>query len=329
MHSQSRKKALRETAAIWFYRLQNMEMDHPDRSRFEAWLLENPAHQAAYQEVERVSQKLSSIHEVDQLSAALKHQNKTKRSSRLKTTVTALSVFLFASVGLVGYQHWQAQPVLHMAAISNVREIKTQQLEDGSKIIINSKSDLEITYYRDKRVAKLKRGEVIFEVARDENRPFIVDSGTTKVTVLGTRFAVNHLKNLVRVSVDHGRVRVESQDSAGNVLAQPVILNGHQVAEVIQHSQPRKVDRAYEDGFSFEEGIISFDNADLTEIAETIARYRVQPIIVSAVDGNETRISARVSVGNIEGFLNRLPKLMPVSLKHESDKTIITGQKKN
>ncbi|HSI27840.1 MAG TPA: DUF4880 domain-containing protein, partial [Methylophilus sp.] len=118
MHSQSRKKALRETAAIWFYRLQNMEMDHPDRSRFEAWLLENPAHQAAYQEVERVSQKLSSIHEVDQLSAALKHQNKTKRSSRLKTTVTALSVFLFASVGLVGYQHWQAQPVLHMAAIS-------------------------------------------------------------------------------------------------------------------------------------------------------------------------------------------------------------------
>ncbi|MGP1716476.1 MAG: FecR family protein [Methylophilus sp.] len=329
MHSQSRKKALRETAAIWFYRLQDMAMDDPDRSRFEAWLMENPAHQAAYQEVEQVSQKLNSMHAVDQLSAALKNQHKTKRSNRLKTTITALSVLLFASVGLIGYQHWQAQPVLHMAAVSTVGEMKTQQLEDGSKIIINSKSDLEITYYRDKRLAKLKHGEVIFEVARDENRPFIVDSGTAKITVLGTRFAVNHLKNLVRVSVDHGRVRVEAQDAAGNALAQPVILNDHQVAEVVQHSQPRKVERSAEDGFSFEQGIISFDNADLAEITETIARYRVKPIVVDAVDGDAPHISARVSAGNVEGFLSRLPKLMPVNVKHESGKTIITGQKKN
>jgi transmembrane sensor len=329
MHSQSRKKALRETAAIWFYRLQDMAMDHPDRSRFEAWLLENPAHQAAYLEVEEVSQKLNSMHEVDQLSAALKTQNKSKRSNRFKATATALSLFLFASVGLVGYQHWQAQPVLHMAAILNVGEIKTQQLEDGSQIIINSKSDLEITYYRDKRVAKLRHGEVIFEVARDESRPFIVDSGTTKVTVLGTCFAVNHLKNLVRVSVDHGRVRVESQDATGNATSPAVILTDHQVAEVIQASPARKVDRAYEDGFSFKQGVISFDNADLAEIAETIARYRAQPIIVSKVEGTEPRISARVSVGNIEGFLDRLPRLMPVSVKHEAGKTTITGHNKN
>lgn len=302
-------------------------MDHPDRSRFETWLLENPAHQAAYQEVEQVSRKLGSIHEVDQLSAALKNQNKTKRNNRLKATVTALSIFLFASVGLVVYQHWQAQPVLHMAAVSNVGEMKTQQLEDGSKIIINSKSDLEITYYHDKRVAKLNSGEVIFEVARDENRPFIVDSGTTKITVLGTRFAVNRLKNLVRVSVDHGRVRVESQEQTENTLAHPITLTNNQVAEVIQNAQPKKVDRSAEDGFSFEQGIVTFDNADLAEITETIARYRTQPIILSSVDGTKSRISARVSANNIEGFLSRLPKLLPVQLNNESGKTIITGQK--
>ena len=305
-----------------------MDMDHPDRSRFEAWLMENPAHQAAYQEVEEVSQKLNSPQEINQLSAALKSQSEAKRSNRIKSTVAAISVFLFATVGFVGYQHWQVQPVLHMAAVSNVGEVKTQQLEDGTKVTINSKSDMEITYYRDKRVAKLNSGEVIFEVARDENRPFIVDSGTTKITVLGTRFAVNRLKNLVRVSVDHGRVRVESQEPTENANAHPITLTNNQVAEVIQNAQPRKVDRSAEDGFSFEQGIVTFDNADLAEITETIARYRAQPIILSSVDGTESRISARVSADNIEGFLSRLPKLLPVQLHNESGETIITGQKK-
>ena len=327
MQDQAHKKVLRETAAIWFYRLQHMDIDHPDRSRFEAWLMKSPAHQDAYREVEEISQKLNSTPEIDQLAIALKNQEKTKRSSRIKSTITALGMMLFVSTGLVSYRHWQAQPVLQVAATADMGEINTQQLEDGSKVTINSKSDVEITYYRDKRLVKLNSGEVIFEVARDEGRPFIVDSGSAKVTVLGTRFAVNRLKHLVRVSVDHGSVRVESQESADNA-TQSVTLTNNQVAEVINH-HPRKVNRSAEDGFSFEQGVVTFDNADLAEITETIERYRSKPITLRAVDVPESRISARVSVKNIEGFLLRLPKLFPVHLRNEPGETVITGQKKD
>ena len=326
-----KKKHIRETAAAWFYRLQDMESDHPDRSRFEAWLLENTAHQAAFQEVEEISHKLNSMHEVGRLSSALKHQQLNKRSSRIKTSITILGLALCVVVGHLGhlgYQHWQTQPLSQVSATASVGQTHTQQLEDGSRLTINSKSALEITYYRDKRLAKLKHGEVIFEVVPDANRPFIVDSGTTRITVLGTRFAVNRLSNMVRVSVDHGRVKVETQQNSTSARSQPIILTDQQVAEVVQQRQPVRVNRAAEDGFSFAQGVVTFDNAGIEEITETLARYREAPILLQHADMVPQKISARVSAQNIEAFLSRLPRLMPVQVSTASGQTMVSGQKK-
>lgn len=322
-----KKKQLRETAAAWFYRLQDMESDHPDRSRFETWLLENTAHQAAFQEVEEISRKLNSMHEVGKLSSALKHQQLNKRSSRIKTSITVLGFALCAILGHLGYQHWQTQPLSQLSASANVGQTRTQQLEDGSTLTINSKSQLEITYYRDKRLVKLKHGEVIFEVVPDANRPFIVDSGSTRITVLGTRFAVNRLSNMVRVSVDHGRVQVASQQNSASERNQPIIVTDQQVAEVLQQRQPVRVNRSAEDGFSFAQGVVTFDNAGIEEITETLARYREAPILLQHADMVPQKISARVSAQNIEAFLSRLPKLMPVKVNTESGQTIVSGQK--
>lgn len=322
-----KKKHIRETAAAWFYRLQDMESDHPDRSRFEAWLLENTAHQAAFQEVEEISRKLNSMHEVGKLSSALKHQQLNKRSSRIKTSITVLGFALCAIVGHLGYQHWQTQPLSQLSASANVGQTRTQQLEDGSTLTINSKSQLEITYYRDKRLVKLKHGEVIFEVVPDANRPFIVDSGSTRITVLGTRFAVNRLSNMVRVSVDHGRVQVASQQNSASERNQPIIVTDQQVAEVAQQRQPVRVNRSAEDGFSFAQGVVTFDNAGIEEITETLARYREAPILLQHADMVPQKISARISAQNIEAFLSRLPKLMPVKVNTESGQTIVSGQK--
>lgn len=321
-----KKKRLRETAAAWFYRLQQIDYDHPDRSRFEAWLLESSAHQRAYSEVEEISRKLNMAQEVDRLSHALQHQQYNKRSSRLKTGITVISLALCAFIGLTAYQRWQALPLSQLTASANVGKTQTQNLEDGSKLIINSRSDVEVTYYRDKRLVSLKRGEVIFEVMPDANRPFIVDSGKAKITVLGTRFAVNRLNHLVRVSVDHGRVRVESQPDSPDQTLTPLILTDQQVAEVSRNAAPVRVSRAAEDGFSFAEGVVIFDHAEIGELSETIARYRETPLILQSTDPSMHKISARVSVNNMESFLHRLPKLLPVQVSQQGGTTVIKSQ---
>jgi hypothetical protein len=58
-------------------------------------------------------------------------------------------------------------------------------------------------------VVVLDRGAVTCEVApRSKRAPFIVEAGTTRVTVIGTRFSVHRIGDHATVTVDHGLVEV-------------------------------------------------------------------------------------------------------------------------
>lgn len=326
------KKTLRETAIKWFMRVQKMDAEHPDRTRFEAWLMADASHQQAYAEVEGLWENLDSTPQVERLVSALDKKQSANNSRKLKTAFTALSLILMAAAGMLGYRTWQAQPVMKMVASASIGQIKSQVLDDGSKLTINANSDVEVTYYRHQRHVTLKRGEVIFEVTPDESRPFIVDSGRAKITVLGTRFAVNRLQNLVRVSVDHGRVQVEtqgqveSQDAEGKPTNNSTILTNGEVGEVSGSQSPVRINRPAIDAFSFEQGLISFNDAGLDEITETLSRYRTPVVSMQKSTGGDPHITAVIKAHNVEKFLKSLPDLAPVAIQYQPEQTIVVSQ---
>lgn len=65
-------------------------------------------------------------------------------------------------------------------------------LSDGTHLWLNSEATLEYpsVFARDNRTVKLS-GEALFEVTRDTERPFIVQTFASDITVLGTKFNVN------------------------------------------------------------------------------------------------------------------------------------------
>ncbi len=86
-------------------------------------------------------------------------------------------------------------------------------LPDGTKIHLNSESIVEFPqkFSEDIRLVSLK-GEAFFEVKK-ETRPFLVESGNTKIHVLGTSFNVKQKNNEpLYVALVTGKVRV----NAGN-----------------------------------------------------------------------------------------------------------------
>lgn len=310
---------VQQEAARWFARMRDAEPDHPERSRFEAWLLADPLHASEYAAFADTWEDFDSTARLQSLAQALQRKREEWRQQRAslgkRMAGGIMGLVLVVTSGLLGFELWrerQAQPLLTAAHDTAIGETARLTLGDDTRLTLNADTRIEVAYYRDRRTVTLKRGEAIFEVARDAARPFVVDSGHARVTVLGTRFAVNRLSHLVRVGVDHGRVRVEAQGAAG-ANASPLVLSDGQVAEVLAGGQPQHSQRHAGDAFSFADGYIRFERASLHEIAETLSRYRKSPVTASSA-ATEPHITAVVKLSRIDQFLKQLPLIAPVTV---------------
>lgn len=326
----SSTQRLREQAARWFIRIRKAGPDDPERSRFEAWLMSDPSHAREYSFIAETWEAFDSTSRLQSLAKAMERkrdqlvQQKNKLGKLAKQGF--LSVLLSVGAGLGGHaiwSEWQAQPVLQAAYSTSSGEIKNISMDDGTQLVLNGGAKVHVTYYRDQRTVVLTQGEVIFNVARDSKRPFIVDSRNARVTVLGTRFAVNRLEHMVRVSVDHGSVRVEKRRAEDNAEPDYVILRDGQVAEIHPEQGPRLVERKAADAFAFQNGSLVFENATLGEIAETLSRHRRTPVRALWGHSHASQITAVLQVHDIENFIRMLPQIANVRVHETATETQI------
>ena len=152
---------IQEQAAKWFMRMRDAAPDGPERGAFERWLLQNQAHASAYQTVAQTWDDFDSPKQLESLADAMLRKKlaqdvKHKKLSTQLAKVVAVVVFGF--IGFYGYHTWHAQPLMQIAQTSEVGQIISQELSDGSKLILDASSQVEVAFYRDKRLVKLKRG---------------------------------------------------------------------------------------------------------------------------------------------------------------------------
>lgn len=317
------QKKISETAARWFIRMQEAAPDAPERSQFEAWLMQNPLHQQEYLSISDAWQGIDSLSELQTIAQGKQADVFFKQGERKKTirkmvgsVSTSVALMFIGWAGYQQYQTWQATPTLQLASQTTRAQLITQTLEDGSHVTLNANTQIEIKYYRNQRHIELLKGEAVFEVQRDPDRPFVVETDRIKVTVLGTRFAVNKLNQLERVSVDHGKVEVASKTGA-----EKIILQNNQVAELKQAKLKARSNVSAHDYFKFTSGTLVFNQADLPEIAETLTRYNPTPVIT---DGLSTEhISAVVAVKDTNNFISTLPRIASIHVRNTSEGTLL------
>jgi transmembrane sensor len=321
-----------EVAARWYLRMREHSHGTPERDAFEQWLADDPMHASEYESIRRAMQRMSSPESLSSLADEAEQQvflaQEAKRKTKQRHIGQLFLVSLLCIMSYVFHQQyldWQATPVMQMAAQNPVGQIAFKTLDDGTHVTLSAKSDMEVTYYRHERHVLLKEGEAVFEVTKDPDRPFIVETDTARVTVLGTRFAVNKLEQLVRVSVDHGTVKVEPkvQNPQDSTTETRVITNG-QVVEVYPNYATVLVNRPASDAFAFLNGRLVFDRADTNEIATTVSRYRQKP--VHSMGKDIRNISADINIKDIEQFLRGLPNIAPVSIKETPQYTLVKSK---
>lgn len=145
----------------------------------------------------------------------------------------------------------------------------TETLEDSSLVVLSPRSELKARFGKERQVAL--RGEAYFEVERDEARPFIVEAGDLRVTVLGTGFEVTAYDTSASamVRVRHGRVRVEANgDTLVLAAGERARYDRHRHFLQREAAPPMEV---------WGERILQFERVPLIEVAGELGRiYNVR-----------------------------------------------------
>lgn len=310
---------VREEAARWFARMHALPAGAEGdavRTACAAWQAADPAHAAEYASFESLWRDFDSTPQLQALAGAASRRQGVRRRAAVRGVLGVAGVGLLGLLVGRGWQAFQDAETYARALDTAIGQRTTLRLPDGSTVALGAASAMALRFSRRNRAVVLERGEAVFDVARDPDRPFTIDAGPAQITVVGTRFAVGWLPGLVRVSVAHGAVRLAAQGRDAPLLLQAGEVGEVSFAEGDATAPPQRVQRNAQDAFSaVERGLVVFDEAGLAEIAATLSRYLPRPVRGPAPSAHGPRITAVVQARDMANFLRDLPRIAAVRVQ--------------
>lgn len=260
-------------AAVWLARLHGAEAEAV-RPAVDAWLAESAAHAEAFQ-------RASETWAILPRAARYGGEELRPRPSFARPWMlypTALAACVAAVIGF-GAFWWSLADAGAYATAPGEQKVAT--LEDGSRIALNTDTQVDVRFNAERRQIELDRGEAMFEVAHDAARPFVVIAGDTRVQAIGTVFTVRRTRDDVIVTLIKGRVAVShDRPRTGGAADAPLVLRpGEKLTEPLDG--PRRIEpQSVEAATAWRRGQTVFDETPLGTAVSELNRYGGPPIVV-------------------------------------------------
>lgn len=236
----------------------------------------------------------------------------------------------------------KAGPVVAVARefASDAAVSRSVSLEDGSVLYLNANSRVRVAYSDTRRLVELVEGEALFDVARDQARPFRVFAAGTIAQAVGTRFTVERGDGTVTVSVMEGEVLFGSRLSPapvangqpeGNSIAdaamdgEPIRLTAGHSAQLFDNGR-RKTAVAVKSpiaGAPWQAHQLSFNDEGLSVIAAEFNRFNALKIVVADVDLARTRFSGVFDAHDPESFIAFLELSAGIQVERTGDNQVV------
>jgi transmembrane sensor len=220
------------------------------------------------------------------------------------------------AVALVQFTLVDAPAVRHATVLGEQRSVA---LDDGSVVMLNTLSEVDVDVSRSERRVALVAGEAMFDVAPDATRPFVVDAGNVSLTVLGTKFSVYRKDNVTRLAVVEGSVRVVPNGGLAELAEPLVVAAGEGLVAGREGITPLAAGTGIDMAIAWTERRLIFNAAPLADVVEQFNRYNATPIVVedSALARREvTTVFNANDVDALVGFLELEPD---VDVRHDGN----------
>lgn len=312
--SEPQRQALR-----WLSRLQDNDGNAHDRQQFEDWLSAAPEHAEAYVQAQQFWQQLGGLPNIagSRLKDAHGYVQKNQAARRRRNTV------VLAAALAVGLCALRPEFFLRLTA-ERYQTAKGEQtaidLADGSRIELNTDSDLRVARLFGSRTVWLEHGEAWFDVKHDAARPFEVVAGNGRIRDVGTRFNVINDEGNTTVEVTEGIVALSHDGSP----EQRVKAGQQSGFDAEGRLRPIVAGDANAVG-SWRQGLLIFKRQTLPEVLRQLARYHRVEFELPDAKLQTLRVSGRFSTSDLDESLSTLANGLGVKVTRLSPTHISIG----
>lgn len=292
-------------AAAWLARLHAPARSDATESAFKSWVHAHPAHEEAFERATEIWAMIPGAMLCGDAPAPAVPlpvpRSRALRSAVYPVYAVAASLLLFLAAGS-GW--WLLTRPLDYS--TRIGEQKVATLEDGSRIALNTDTEVAVSFEKDIRRVTLDRGEAMFEVAPNSARPFVVRAGDKLVKAIGTSFIVRRDAGGVVVTLIEGKVSVS--DVARAASPPTTLAPGERLTATVD--TPSLIDQPpIEATTAWRRGQAVFSDAPLSSAITELNRYGGPRITVDDPHLAGLRISGVFTTNDTAEFANAVAAL--------------------
>ncbi|WP_293745934.1 FecR domain-containing protein [uncultured Paraglaciecola sp.] len=335
----SSKQDIHQQACEWISRF-DRGLSQTEEQGFSDWVNISNTHRQCLFDVAQTWDELSVLHELSALFPLRdNHLEKTNRLSIRKTMAIAASFIFISCLVWLSTPNMSSigeSPLLVLDAETSIGEQRVVSLSDGSVIHLNTDSLISVDFSDTRRDIHLLRGEAHFEVAHDEQRPFIVKAAGNTVTAVGTAFNVqiNNAQQFELLVTD-GKVLVANKlppinNSDDSALTHPLdglgeLMIAGQKALVGQQTLQHLTlsDEQVKNDLAWQQGMLVFHGEPLAEALLEIGRYTSINFSLADDKVKNRRVAGYFKAGDIQGLLFALENNFNIVYSKQDEKTIV------
>lgn len=345
------------TAAVWLS-LRDRGMNESETAEFIRWMQQDARHAETFNLLDRIWRDFNRAAFLrtpgsDEPDIELLAPRPRQRNHRLMFW----GVLAAAAACVLVWAGFHAFAPPRPTAETPTGAFQRLELLDGSVVQLNTASAVQVRYTDAERRVKLLHGEAFFAVAKNPNRPFIVDAGGVEVRAVGTAFNVRMRPEAVEVLVTEGKVAVGDRGTdPGLKIAgsnpRGTITPGSSNSPVAFHVDageraliptqaagfpavgapaPIRVEPLgapmIERALAWQERRLEFEATPLAEVVAEFNRYNRHQLIIA-----DPRLAGKQFGGNFradgyEAFVNVLESSFGVMAEREDGRTVLRGSR--
>jgi transmembrane sensor len=218
-------------------------------------------------------------------------------------------------------------------AVAGEAEAKRRILEDGSAVELNRGAVVTAAFSAAERRTALVQGEAFFAVAKNPQRPFVVEVAGIEVRAIGTAFSVRRDAGVVEVLVTEGRVAVTRKDGGGGEGARVEVSAGQKATQpiaakatggaVARAAVVNVAPQAVAQQLNWQPHLLDFSGAPLgVAIEEMNRRNRVQ-FVLGDPELATMPIVASIRSDNVEGFARFLESSPTLVVERKGEEIVV------